>query len=189
MNNQDDSQQTPSTREQKDFYREPTPIKLSDREHQLGVRVESTPEQSAPEQQVEEEASPERVKSRPDQPAPDREQEKISTAAPVQPLPKTKPAVPITKTAMRKNVERILSEDLAEIYQAMNEQQKLQFKAEGEQVSSKIEELLQHVKIKAKEILVLIKNWLSKIPGVNKFFLIQEAKIKTDKILALRNKK
>jgi len=31
-------------------------------------------------------------------------------------------------------------------------------------------------------------DWLKILPGVNKFFLEQEAKIKTDKILALKNK-
>ena len=36
-----------------------------------------------------------------------------------------------------------------------------------------------------RKILKLIRSWLKLIPGVNKFFLEQEAKIKTDKIVDL----
>jgi hypothetical protein len=37
--------------------------------------------------------------------------------------------------------------------------------------------------VSTKKIFVLIRAWLKIIPGVNRFFLEQEAKIKTDKIL------
>jgi hypothetical protein len=43
-------------------------------------------------------------------------------------------------------------------------------------------------KFKVKAIVDLIKKWLAIIPGVNKFFLEQEAKIKTDQIIALKQK-
>ena len=36
------------------------------------------------------------------------------------------------------------------------------------------------------KIIDVIKKWLSIIPGINKFFLEQEAKIKTDKIMELK---
>ena len=45
-------------------------------------------------------------------------------------------------------------------------------------------------KVHSKKILKAIVGWLKMIPGVNKFFLEQEAKIKTDKILlAVEDKK
>jgi hypothetical protein len=40
-----------------------------------------------------------------------------------------------------------------------------------------------------KKILALIRDWLKLIPGVNRFFLEQEAKIKTDKILLAAEEK
>jgi len=40
-------------------------------------------------------------------------------------------------------------------------------------------------KIKARKVLHLIRDWLKIIPGINKYFLEQEAKIKTDKIIEL----
>ena len=89
---------------------------------------------------------------------------------------------------MRRNIEKILAEDLVEIYNSLNEEEKKEFKAEGERVASKIEQIMQQMKIKAKEVLKLIRDWLKKIPGINRFFLIQEAKIKTDRILALKDR-
>ena len=44
-------------------------------------------------------------------------------------------------------------------------------------------------KLKVKKVVNLIKKWLTMIPGVNKFFLEQEAKIKTDEIVKLKEDK
>ena len=38
-------------------------------------------------------------------------------------------------------------------------------------------------KVKVRDVVHLIREWLLVIPGVNAFFLEQEAKIKTDRIL------
>ena len=43
------------------------------------------------------------------------------------------------------------------------------------------------IAIKVKKIIGLIIDWLNIIPNVNKFFVKQNAKIKTDKILELTN--
>ena len=47
---------------------------------------------------------------------------------------------------------------------------------------------MQQTKIQVKKIFILIISWLKIIPGVNKFFLEQEAKIKADRILDLKNR-
>lgn len=47
--------------------------------------------------------------------------------------------------------------------------------------------MLQATKVQTKKIVELLLAWLRIIPGVNRFFLEQEAKIKADKLLALRN--
>jgi len=82
-----------------------------------------------------------------------------------------------------KQVEDILAEDLEGIYQQMPPDRQAAFKAKGEEVARKIVSILHSAKIRIKDILELIRGWLKLIPGVNKFFLEQEAKIKADKIL------
>ncbi|MFA5070016.1 MAG: hypothetical protein WC528_01935 [Patescibacteria group bacterium] len=94
----------------------------------------------------------------------------------------------VAKTPVIREIEGIMEEDLAEIYNRLDEKQKIVFKVEGEKTATKIGELLQSVKTKARQILELIKRWLKVIPGYNRFFLEQEAKIKTDKILRLKDK-
>ncbi|MFA5076300.1 MAG: hypothetical protein WC480_02685 [Patescibacteria group bacterium] len=84
---------------------------------------------------------------------------------------------------MLKKVEDILAEDLADTYKNLPPEKQQQFKIEGEKTASKIVVLLRAVKIKSQLVFKLIKTWLKLIPGVNKFFLLQEAKIKTDKIV------
>ncbi len=88
-----------------------------------------------------------------------------------------------------KQVEDILAEDLGEIYQQMPPDKQAIFKAKGEEVARKIVSILHSTKIRIKDILELIRGWLRLIPGVNKFFLEQEAKIKADKILKTHHHK
>lgn len=83
-------------------------------------------------------------------------------------------------------VENILQADLEELYLAMTPQEQQAFKKKGEEVTLKIVSLLQKTKLKVNKIVDLIKNWLKMIPGVNKFFLEQEAKIKADRILLIK---
>jgi len=90
-------------------------------------------------------------------------------------------------TAKRqKQVESILAEDLAEIYLSLAPQKRQEFKIKGEQTANKISQLLTKAKINIGEIIKLIKKWLMLIPGVNKYFLEQEAKIKADEIVKLK---
>lgn len=82
-------------------------------------------------------------------------------------------------------VENVLEEDLSETYLKMPPDLRMRFKAHGERAAKEIAGMIRTLKIKAGRILDLIRDWLKMIPGVNRFFLIQEAKIKTDKILAV----
>ncbi|MFA4845298.1 MAG: hypothetical protein WC654_01935 [Patescibacteria group bacterium] len=84
---------------------------------------------------------------------------------------------------LAKEIESILSEDLTDIYLAMSPDTQQEFKVKGEETASKVRELVRAVKINAKKVFQLIRDWMKMIPGVNHFFLEQEAKIKTDKIL------
>jgi hypothetical protein len=86
-------------------------------------------------------------------------------------------------------VESVLEEDIKEMYLAMNPADRQAFKVKGEEVTVKIVEILSSAKVNAKKIFHLIRDWLKIIPGVSKFFLEQEAKIKTDKLIILSERK
>jgi len=86
-----------------------------------------------------------------------------------------------------KQIEKILEEGLEDIYMNMPPDKQQEFKREGERTVREINNLLNQAKTKVKKIINLIKKWLSIIPGVNKFFLEQEAKIKADEILKIKN--
>ena len=89
----------------------------------------------------------------------------------------------VKKDRLTREVEAILEDDLTDLYLSMPADKQLLFRQKGEETLSKIRVLLSQTKLNAKKIFDLIAEWLKMIPGVNRFFLEQEAKIKTDKIL------
>lgn len=101
--------------------------------------------------------------------------------------PPSQPAATPVKSETYRQIERILEDDLFQAYQAMDEPTRRRFREEGEKTTSKIEQLLAATKLQVKKVLDLIKNWLKIIPRINKHFLTQEAKIKTDRIIALKD--
>ncbi len=98
-------------------------------------------------------------------------------------------AVPIGGTAQQvsrekiEKIENILARDLDDIYLGLEEEQQKTFKVEGEKTAREISGLLEKAKVNTAKIIDLIKNWLKMIPGVNKFFIEQEAKIRGDEII------
>ncbi len=80
-------------------------------------------------------------------------------------------------------IENILSEDLKEAFLELNPDQQIKFKREGERVAGIIFQMLISAKIQVKKIVDLIAHWLKRLPGVNKYFIEQESKIKADKII------
>lgn len=95
---------------------------------------------------------------------------------------KGRPTTP-AEEERRKKIEKILEKDLEDIYTKMSPEKQMEFAQAGEETSRKINELLGQGRVRVKKIIDLIRKWLSLIPGVNKFFLEQEAKIKTDEII------
>lgn len=96
--------------------------------------------------------------------------------------------VPQAKDEIAIKVEKILEEGLGDAFQRLSPIAKQEFKIKGEKTAAKISELLRSTHVKVKKILRLIIEWLKILPGINRFFLEQEAKIKTDKIIELKNK-
>ena len=158
---------------------------MADKPTEQIARLETPPEIVVPPEELnlklEEESAPEQEPSE-QKPAPEQPAS--------QPAPRTikpRPAMPLpAKDAVMVKIEKIMEEGLNDSYQRLSPVAKQEFKLKGEQAASQIRELLKSAHIKVKKILRLILDWLRMLPGVNHFFLEQEAKIKTDKIIALK---
>jgi hypothetical protein len=97
----------------------------------------------------------------------------------------SKPSLSPPKDPVLIQVEHILEEDLKDIYLELPPKIQEKFRQKGDEIAKKIWTMIIELKAKAKKILDLIRSWLRLIPGVNKYFLEQEAKIKTDKLMIL----
>ncbi|MDO8617777.1 MAG: hypothetical protein Q7N87_02740 [Candidatus Uhrbacteria bacterium] len=93
--------------------------------------------------------------------------------------------LPVIKDDVTVEVEKILEEGLQTYYNAMPEMARARFRGKGVEVSVQIANMVRVFHLQAKKVLKLIRDWLLTIPGVNKFFLEQEAKIKTDRLAEL----
>ena len=88
-------------------------------------------------------------------------------------------ALPIAK------VERILEQNLWDLYFALPQGSREKFKAEGENAAATLRAAIEGKKVKPNQVLNAVHKWLKTIPRVNPYFLEQEAKIKTDQVMAL----
>ena len=151
------------------------------KETQVPVEIESA-QQSALESLESIETEIEQAESQAEQAV----QKEAEQSTPV-PEPTVTPSVAqvpqVAADPVTEKIEHILEEDLTDLYLKMTPPQQELFKKKGEETASKIRELLHHTKVNAKKIFDLLREWLKLIPGVNRFFLEQEAKIKTDQIL------
>ena len=81
-----------------------------------------------------------------------------------------------------------MEDGIGDAFNRLSPTARQEFKLKGEQTAIKIRTLLKSSHIKVKKIFQLIFEWLKLLPGVNRFFLEQEAKIKTDHIITLHKK-
>lgn len=93
--------------------------------------------------------------------------------------------VPSTKDRLEQEIEAVMEADLTDLFLSMTPEQQQKFSKAGEETAHKIRTLARNARKHARKIFDLITDWLRLIPGVNKFFLEQEAKIKTDRIILL----
>lgn len=149
---------------------DPKETSVLDKEKQL----ETAPQQPEVQKEAQETQGDEKQK---------QEGYEISAPTAVPASVKQQKVVPVTKDEMTKQIEGILEDDLTDLFLEMTPGEQRAFKIQGEETASKIREIVASAKISSRKIIGLIKEWLKLIPGVNKFFLEQEAKIKTDNIL------
>jgi len=108
------------------------------------------------------------------------------TPEPIQVKVPAAPAAPSAapvKDSVTQDIENILSEDLTDLFLSLPDDKKWEFKQKGEETAGKVREMMTKGKVKIKKIFELIQDWLKIIPGVNKYFLEQEAKIRADKLM------
>lgn len=106
----------------------------------------------------------------------------VAGAAPIQPIKRE-------DEERKKEIEIILAKNLEDIYVNMPVSKQQEFRIAGEKTAKEINGLLSGTKVKLKKIVDLIKKWLSLVPGINKFFLDQESKIKADELLRLKRER
>lgn len=93
-----------------------------------------------------------------------------------------------TSDDLTQQIEKIMEEGLVTAFKAMTPVQQQEFKMKGEETAGAIRQLLNKTHVKIKKVFELLLNWLKLLPGVSRFFLEQEAKIKADKILHLKHR-
>ncbi len=120
----------------------------------------------------------------------------VAAPRPVQQIPVSvtpgKPVPPTPRSMKRESlvqIEDVMQSGLGDVYKTMPPDLQQAFKKRGEETATQIEELLQKVKVHTKKIFQLLFDWLKIIPGVNKYFLEQEAKLKTDEMLRLKEER
>jgi hypothetical protein len=99
-----------------------------------------------------------------------------------------KTTMPQVRDPLTVRVETIMSEGFRDTYQELSPVQKEQFKIKGEETALKIRSLLRGTNVKVRKIFQLLIEWLVTLPGINRFYLEQEAKIKADKIIGLKER-
>lgn len=98
------------------------------------------------------------------------------------------PGIDSQGSPLHQIVEAILEKDLEDLYLQMDETAQEKFKNKGEETATEIIKLINQTKATFKRVFTLIKAWLKVIPGVSKFFIEQDAKIKADRILEIEKK-
>lgn len=103
------------------------------------------------------------------------------------PTKKKQVKLPQIKDDLTKEIEEIMSDGLAEAFTTLSPVEQQEFKLKGEETAFQIRQMMSETKIKVRKIFLLLIEWLRFLPGVNTFYLEQEAKIKADKIMSLHH--
>lgn len=152
----------------------PSPIEVTQRE-KPEVRLERPESASQPVRVEKETRSPKK--------------ERVPTSVGSHPTPAPHAKKRSEKSETRKEIEDILAKDLEEVYLSLPAAMRARFRSEGEKTAIKVELLFHKAKLAILDIIKIIREWLLIVPGVNRFFVEQEAKIKADKLIHLHDEK
>ena len=113
----------------------------------------------------------------------DKHEDEAPSAAPATVAkPQQAPTTP-KKDEVTQQIESVLAEDLGDLYATLPPETQQEFKQKGEETASKIRSMMVQAKVHFGRVLGLVRVWLKIIPGINKYFLEQEAKIKAEEII------
>lgn len=97
------------------------------------------------------------------------------------------PAQEAVKDEVTIEVEKILEYGLGDYIPDMPEEARERFLKKGGEVAAQLSVMVRTLNVQVSLVVGLIKEWLLTIPGVNRYYIEQEAKIKTDQIVELAN--
>lgn len=95
---------------------------------------------------------------------------------------------PEQKEVSLEDIEQVLQMGLEGMYKDFPDSKKQEFKSKGEVTAQRAFDLLNRSHPKPGKITKMIKSWLSTAPDLSDFFVEQEAKTKTDKLMHIINK-
>lgn len=155
------------------------------------MQLKETEKKSIPEIPIEHESAPEQSREQLSVPEAPHEHEEKKPAQETDlpgppPARRTPPVSQPLKTPELEQIEKILEQDLHDMFVKLSPAEQLAFKTKGEQAAEKIDQALRKAKVRVKDIIKIIADWLKTLPGVNAFFVEQEAKIKAQKIIQLK---
>jgi hypothetical protein len=115
----------------------------------------------------------------------DRPPQDVQGGVPIPPSVPGAPAASISTelSPLAREVDAVLEEGLATIYATLPRENQDQFRNTGKVLVQKIEVTINQSNLKLKRLIQWLRSWLKIIPGINRFFLEQELKIKSDKIM------
>lgn len=99
--------------------------------------------------------------------------------------PAPEAAAPVEKDQITLEVEKILEDGLGDYVPDMPDEAREKFIKKGGEVAGQVSGMVHSLNVQVKRVVDLIRDWLLTIPGVNRYFVEQEAKIKTDRIVDL----
>lgn len=113
--------------------------------------------------------------------------ERVTAAAPIPVSAPSRAAVPAApKTALREDIEAALAdEQLRQLFAALEPTLRQVFRAAANALADRIEVMIAQGDLNLSLAHTGIVDWLTIIPNLNQWFLVQEAKVKTDAVLAL----
>ncbi len=95
--------------------------------------------------------------------------------------------IPQVRDDLTVKIEHIMQAGLEDAYRELPVVKQQEFKIKGEETAQAIRGLMKSTHVKIKKIFKLLMEWLKLLPGINRFYLEQEAKIKADRIVGLKN--
>lgn len=93
----------------------------------------------------------------------------------------------VVKDEVTIEVEKILEYGLGDYIPDMPDEARERFLKKGGEVAAQLSVMVRTLNVQVSLVVGLIKEWLLTIPGVNRYYIEQEAKIKTDQIVELAN--